>query len=117
MNENNRNELPERQAIIDMVYQKPRETRDVAKAMGEGWDTKRAYNYLRRLRDIHGVIASKMVGNNTKWCKPEPKKAPIKRELPIVNGTSQGRLKLDMSNPYRPGSMDAYAIASKGIGA
>jgi hypothetical protein len=111
------NELPERQAIIDLVLKKPIQTRDVAIAMGEGWDKQRAYNVLKRLRDTNGLIASKLIGNKTFWCKPEPRKAQKKRELPVNNGTTKGRLKLDLSNPYRAGSMDAYSIASKGTGA
>jgi hypothetical protein len=111
------NELPERQAIIDLVLKKPIQTRDVATAMGEGWDKMRAYNVLKRLRDMNGLISSKVVGNKTFWCKPEPRKAQKKRDLPVTNGTTKGRLTLDLSSPYRAGSMDAYAIPSKGTGA
>jgi hypothetical protein len=111
------NELPERQAIIELVLKKPIQTRDVAAAMGEGWDKQRAYNVLKRLRDTNGLIASKLIGNKTFWCKPEPKKAPAPRTERVCNGTARGKLSLDLSNPHRSGSMDAYAIASKGTGA
>jgi hypothetical protein len=109
------NELPERQAILALVLKKPIKTRDVAKAMGEGWDNMRAYNVLKRLRDTQGLIESKVIGNKTHWCKPEPKKPPPPRVERVCNGTTHGKLVLSMASPYRPGSMDAYAIASKGI--
>lgn len=111
------NQLPERQAILTLVLKKPIQTRDVAIAMGEGWDKMRAYNVLKRLRDTQGLISSKLVGNKTFWGKPEPKKAPAPRTERICNGTARGNLSLDLSSPHRSGSMDAYAIKSRGIGA
>ena len=109
------NESPRRAEIVKILDGKEMTAAQVGAVLG--WTRDRTYAVLSKMHTAK-LVGKLHKSKQTYWCKYKAPPKPIKRETPVLTGTMRGKLSLGyMTTVTRPGSMDAYAIASKGISA
>lgn len=107
---------PRRLKILEILEGKRLSAAQIGEALGSNREA--AYQLLLKMLDSKQVSRHTVKGTkDSVWSWYTPPMVEKKPER-FCAGTAGGRLSLSyMQTPVRAGSMDAYAIASKGIGA
>ena len=104
--------LPHRAQIIKMVEKKQMTAAQIAEQLG--WARERTYRHLIKM-DAAKLIRKVTRSNQAFFGKYIPP-AIVVREPRVHAGTMTEKLSLSYMNAVvRPGSMDAYALPSRGI--
>ena len=105
---------PRRKLIMQKVAGKVMTAAQIGALIGTTRDA--AYNILCKMAEANQV--SKLNRSNQVFWGPYVAPKKIVREAKFFNGTVTERLSIGyMATPARAGSMDAYAIPSRGIDA